>query len=39
MLKSISSSVIFKEHPEVENELWGGEFGKMDILPERSERK
>ena len=26
MLKSISSSVIFKEHPEVEKELLGGEF-------------
>ena len=26
MLKSISASVIFEEHPEVEKELWGGEF-------------
>ena len=26
MFKSISASVIFKEHPEVKNELWGGEF-------------
>ena len=26
MLKSISASVIFKEHPEVRKELWGGEF-------------
>ena len=26
MLKSISASVIFKEHPEVKKELWGGEF-------------
>ena len=26
MLKSISASVIFKEHPEVKMELWGGEF-------------
>jgi len=26
MLKSISASVIFKEHPEVKRELWGGEF-------------
>ena len=26
MLKSISASVIFKEHPEVKNQLWGGEF-------------
>ena len=26
MLKSISASVIFKEHPEVKEELWGGEF-------------
>ena len=26
MLKSISGSVIFKEHPEVKRELWGGEF-------------
>ena len=25
-LKSISASVIFKRHPEVEEELWGGEF-------------
>jgi putative transposase len=25
-LKSISASVIFKQHPEVEEELWGGEF-------------
>ena len=26
MLKSISASVIFEEHPEVKKELWGGEF-------------
>lgn len=26
MLKSISASVIFREHPEVKRELWGGEF-------------
>jgi putative transposase len=26
MLKSISGSVIFQEHPEVKQELWGGEF-------------
>ena len=26
MLKSISASVVFKEHPEVKKELWGGEF-------------
>ncbi len=26
MLKSISASVIFKEHSEVRQELWGGEF-------------
>ena len=26
MLKSISSSVMFMEHPEVTEELWGGEF-------------
>ena len=26
MLKSISASVIFQEHPEVKQELWGGEF-------------
>jgi putative transposase len=26
MLKGISASVIFKEHPEVKKELWGGEF-------------
>ena len=26
MLKSISSMVIFKEHPEVKEKLWGGEF-------------
>ena len=26
MLKSISASVMFREHPEVKKELWGGEF-------------
>jgi len=26
MMKVISASVIFKEHPEVKQELWGGEF-------------
>jgi putative transposase len=26
MLKSISASVIFREHPEVKKQLWGGEF-------------
>jgi len=26
MLKSISASVIFREHSEVKKELWGGEF-------------
>jgi len=26
MLKSISASVVFKDHPEVKKELWGGEF-------------
>ena len=26
---------IFEEHPEVEKELWGGEFWRMDILFER----
>jgi putative transposase len=26
MLKSISASVIFEEHPEVKRDLWGGEF-------------
>jgi len=26
MLKSISASVIFQEHPEVKKHLWGGEF-------------
>jgi putative transposase len=26
MLKSISASVIFREHPEVKRELWGGEL-------------
>jgi len=26
MLKSISASVIFEEHPEVKKQLWGGEF-------------
>ena len=26
ILKSISASVIFEEHPEVEKELWAGEF-------------
>ncbi len=26
MMKSISASEIFKEHPEVKKQLWGGEF-------------
>ncbi len=26
MLKSISASVIFREHPGVKKELWGGEI-------------
>jgi len=26
MLKSISASVIFREHPDVKKQLWGGEF-------------
>ena len=26
ILKSVSASVIFREYPEVEGELWGGEF-------------
>lgn len=26
MFKSISASVIFKDHPEIKKELWGGEF-------------
>ncbi|MEE8184915.1 MAG: IS200/IS605 family transposase [Thermodesulfobacteriota bacterium] len=26
MLKNVSASIIFKEHPEVKKELWGGEF-------------
>jgi putative transposase len=26
MLKSISASLIFREHPEVKKQLWGGEF-------------
>ena len=26
ILKSISSSRVFREHPEVKRELWGGEF-------------
>ena len=26
MLKSISASIIFTEHPDVKKELWGGEF-------------
>ncbi len=26
MLKSISASVVFRDHPEVKRELWGGEF-------------
>jgi len=26
MLKSISANEIFKEHPEVKKQLWGGEF-------------
>jgi len=25
-VESISASVIFREHPEVKQELWGGEF-------------
>jgi putative transposase len=28
MFKSISASVICREHPEVKRELWGGEFWK-----------
>jgi len=26
IFKSISASVIFREHPEVKKELWGGQF-------------
>ena len=26
MMKNISGSVIFKEHPEVKKQLWGGQF-------------
>jgi putative transposase len=26
ILKSVSASVVFKEHPEVKKQLWGGEF-------------
>lgn len=26
VLKSISASVVFRDHPEVKRELWGGEF-------------
>jgi len=26
ILKSISASRVFQDHPEVKNELWGGEF-------------
>jgi putative transposase len=26
ILKSVSASVIFQEHPEVKKQLWGGEF-------------
>ena len=26
MLKSITAKEVFKEHPEVEDELWGGQF-------------
>ncbi len=26
MLKSISASILFQEHPEIKQELWGGEF-------------
>jgi len=26
ILKSISASVVFQEHPEVKKQLWGGEF-------------
>ena len=28
ILKSVSASVIFQEHPEVKKHLWGGEFWK-----------
>ena len=28
-LKSISASVIFREHPEVKRELWGGHFWQV----------
>jgi putative transposase len=26
ILKSVSASVVFREHPEVKKQLWGGEF-------------
>ena len=32
MLKSISASVIFEEHPEVKKQLWGGEFWEDDYF-------
>ncbi len=34
MVKSISASVIFKEHPEVIKELWVESSGKTEILLE-----
>ena len=36
ILKSISASRVFQEHPEVKRELWGGaNCGKTAILPAR----
>jgi len=31
-LRSISASVIFREHPEVKRELWGGHFWQVGDL-------
>ena len=39
MLKSISASEIFDEFPEVKRELWGENFGRMDILQGRWETR
>lgn len=36
MLKSISAKVMFKEHPEVKKEFWGGElWGKRIFCAHR----
>ena len=37
--KSLSARAIFREHPQVKKQLWGGEGGKMATLPEPSATK